>query len=77
MRCWSGPLPVAIVVQTTGESSGSADISGAYAPCCRIFAKFGSLPSDINRKKRTAGATWMEQRYSAIVPVELMHFRVE
>ena len=49
MPCWSGVLPVAIVVQMTGLSSGGELRSRPYAPSCLSLAKFGSLPSDISR----------------------------
>ncbi len=49
MPCWSGVLPVAIVVQMTGLSSGGELLKRPYAPSWRSFAKLGSLPSDIMR----------------------------
>ena len=49
MRCWSGVLPVAIVVQMIGLSIGLLLSSRPYAPSCRSRAKFGILPSDISR----------------------------
>src|SRR2546426_1684751 len=49
MPCWSGVLPVAIVVQMIGLSSGGLLISRPYAPSCRSLAKFGILPSAMSR----------------------------
>ena len=45
MPCSSTGLPVAMVVHTSGESSGSSERSSPDAPRWRSAAKFGSLPA--------------------------------
>ena len=49
MPCWSGVLPVAIVVQTTGLSRGSRCAGGRRRPPAAAGRSSGSLPSDIRR----------------------------